>query len=106
MRREALPRRTDCKINKEVFQLPNCSNGLCPFDLVREWEDNKCPIELSNSLVYDVHIANNPDGSLKDFTCEFGPMYKLVDSTPTEATIKDCSQETVESLDNAIKGKT
>jgi|GEM_PF-5597960 len=98
------PSALNVKFVKKYQNLTGCSEGVCPFDLQTEWKDAACSINLSDSLVYRVHIINNPDGSLADFDCEFGPMYDPVSFTQPSLLISKCDRETAESIDRAVKG--
>ena len=87
----------------EEFQ--RCKREGCPFNLEQEWKDLNCPFELSKSLVYSVDIINSPDGSVANFTCEFGNMYEVVNATRSRVVIQNCSRETVELINLAVRGR-
>lgn len=81
-----------------------CGGQICHFDLEREWKDTGCSYALNqSSLIYSVHITNAADGSVENFTCEFGPMYSIVPDSPMK--IQNCSKETAELIDLAVKGR-
>jgi len=98
------PADLNAKFVKKYQNLTGCREGVCPFDLEEEWKDIGCSINLSDSMIYRVHITNNLDGSLGNFSCEFGPQYNPVASTNTQRLIKECNEETAEAIDSAVKG--
>jgi len=92
----------------EKFQ--RCKNEGCTFDLGQIWQTapglkSGCSFNISQSLIYSVHITNNPDGSVANFSCEFGEIYPAVNAAQPRVIIQQCDRETAELIDLAVRGQ-
>ncbi|NYZ78830.1 hypothetical protein H0N99_01650 [Candidatus Micrarchaeota archaeon] len=91
--------------SRSFYQESQRFGGIPTYDSKGAWDYANCPNNIADSLVYSVYIINYENGSVANFTCEFGPKYTYVATTTPFPVIKNCSRETAESIDDVVKGR-